>query len=201
MMKRSNDEKGSAHAVVVICLVLVIAAALGWIFWQNFIHKEEAAKDVSVVATEKEEETKSEAEQESEAAIDPTENGKYLVLKDWKVRFEIPNELKNTKVSYWKTTEGVDSGERYLFTTARVKALGGACDKNANYVTGKYSLDEIWRDTKAQAANPLNGGKAIGSYYYAGGGPGGGRSACSDSNVVSQDAMAIQKLIGSIEAY
>lgn len=49
-MKR-NLEKGSALVVVTACLVIALLFALGWIFWQNFVHKDETktTADTSVV--------------------------------------------------------------------------------------------------------------------------------------------------------
>ena len=37
---RKIEQNGSVHVVVVVTLVLVLVVALGFIFWQNFIHKE-----------------------------------------------------------------------------------------------------------------------------------------------------------------
>lgn len=48
-----KNQKGFAHAFLVIGLVVALAGALGFIFWQNFIHKEPVAKNDSVVATKK----------------------------------------------------------------------------------------------------------------------------------------------------
>jgi uncharacterized protein YxeA len=52
-MKKYLSQKGSMEAIIMICLVLALITALGWIFWQNFIHKEEANKQTDVVVIEK----------------------------------------------------------------------------------------------------------------------------------------------------
>lgn len=38
-VKNNNQQAGSAHAIIVIVLVLVLMGSLGFIFWQNFIQK------------------------------------------------------------------------------------------------------------------------------------------------------------------
>ena len=47
-MSKHTSHTGSAHIVVIICLVLALITALGWIFYQNFIHKETPQKDHEV---------------------------------------------------------------------------------------------------------------------------------------------------------
>ncbi len=42
MIKPSLNEKGSAHIVIIVILVVVLIGVLGFIFWQNFINKEAA---------------------------------------------------------------------------------------------------------------------------------------------------------------
>lgn len=46
-------ERGSAHIIIPAVLVLVIVGLLGFIFWQNFINKDPAAKNDSTLTTEK----------------------------------------------------------------------------------------------------------------------------------------------------
>lgn len=65
-------QQGSAHAVVVICLVLVLLAALGWIFWQNFVGKDEGSPANTDATTPKQEEVKEEQSIEKEKSADAT---------------------------------------------------------------------------------------------------------------------------------
>ncbi len=50
---KSNSQQGSVHVVITICLVVALIFALGWIFWQNFIHKEATKKDTELVVIDK----------------------------------------------------------------------------------------------------------------------------------------------------
>jgi hypothetical protein len=47
-MKKHFSQKGSMEATIMICLVLALITALGWIFWQNFVHK---APDIKATET------------------------------------------------------------------------------------------------------------------------------------------------------
>lgn len=38
-VKTKNSQTGSAHAIIIVILVLVLIGSLGFIFWQNFIQK------------------------------------------------------------------------------------------------------------------------------------------------------------------
>ena len=38
-MKKTNSQTGSAHIVIIVILVVVLVATLGFVFWQNFIYK------------------------------------------------------------------------------------------------------------------------------------------------------------------
>lgn len=45
-----THQKGFAHAFLVIGLLVALVAALGWIFWQNFIYKEPVLEKVDVTS-------------------------------------------------------------------------------------------------------------------------------------------------------
>jgi len=50
MIKNSQNQTGSAHVVVVVILVAAVIGLLGFVFWQNFISKDVANTDTSIVA-------------------------------------------------------------------------------------------------------------------------------------------------------
>jgi cytoskeletal protein RodZ len=49
-VKKSNNQTGSAHVVIIIILILAILGLLGFVFWQNFIQKK-AATSTSTTAS------------------------------------------------------------------------------------------------------------------------------------------------------
>jgi len=44
---KNTRQSGSAHIIIIIFLVLALVAALGWIFWQNFVSKDEESKNIT----------------------------------------------------------------------------------------------------------------------------------------------------------
>jgi len=46
-----NKQQGSAHVIVVVILVVALLGALGFIFWQNFLKKDEVAKQSETTKT------------------------------------------------------------------------------------------------------------------------------------------------------
>lgn len=44
MINKDLSQKGSAHAIIIIVLVLALLGTLGFVFWQNFIYKEPVTK-------------------------------------------------------------------------------------------------------------------------------------------------------------
>ncbi len=48
-----TNQKGFAHAFLIIGLVVALIGALGFVFWQNFIYEEPVAKNDPVVVTKK----------------------------------------------------------------------------------------------------------------------------------------------------
>jgi hypothetical protein len=49
-----HRQRGSAHIVVIVCLVVALVAALGWIFYQNYIYQDpvKVTKTTAVVKTD-----------------------------------------------------------------------------------------------------------------------------------------------------
>lgn len=51
MISKTHSQKGSSHVITIVALVVALIGALGFVFWQNFIHKEPVAKEVEIVKT------------------------------------------------------------------------------------------------------------------------------------------------------
>jgi hypothetical protein len=64
MLKSSQTQTGSAHAVISIVLAVGLLGALGFIFWQNFINKDETKME-SVSKTSQVESTKDAPDKEA----------------------------------------------------------------------------------------------------------------------------------------
>lgn len=152
-MVNNSRSQGFAHAFLVIGLVAALLGALGFIFWQNFIHKEPTVTKTQTV-------TKPQPKEEVES------NKGYLVLKDWGIKFKIP-ETKS-EIVYYKVQ--IDDGFFYDFTTKRVEALGENC-VDGNSPGGATRLGAVGRSTTKKTDNigsrPFNrNNEAMGDGYY-----------------------------------
>lgn len=47
MISKTSSQKGSAHIVIIVILVIALLGALGFVFWQNFIDKPTVKNDES----------------------------------------------------------------------------------------------------------------------------------------------------------
>lgn len=56
-MNKNLNQRGSAHVVVIICLVLALLTSLGWIFYQNFIAGDTTKKETELLVVEKDKKT------------------------------------------------------------------------------------------------------------------------------------------------
>lgn len=127
-MKQRN-EKGIAHLGVIIAALVVTAAVAfgGWYVWQKNGDDK----------TDKSNDSQGNNSQSNKESTDPSEEGKYLVIKEWGVRFELPEELKGDLLTYESNTEA--SGT-VLFASKRLNAMAG--DNSCNLVLqpdGSYS--------------------------------------------------------------
>lgn len=61
-------ERGEAHSVIIICLVVALVVALGWIFWQNF------SNEKSEVTDKQDTSTAARSAEDDAAELDKTDN-------------------------------------------------------------------------------------------------------------------------------
>jgi len=93
-MKASKNSKGFSLVITIITiLVLAALATAGWYVWNK--NKKDDASKVHDKTSQKNEDSK----KEPTTPADPSEGGKYLVIKEWGVRAILPADLKG-EVSY-----------------------------------------------------------------------------------------------------
>lgn len=151
-MKHSiNQQKGSAHVVLVIVLVLALLTALGWIFWQNFIYKEPVRKDTDLVVVEENDATK--PTEQTEAVLAPLTKqaiesalpvGCSLGISDGSNSFDV---TKLTMVTNDSPAQGPLDYKQYgRINNARTWIyVAGGCGSNAGAFVMK-SLDGKWKE-------------------------------------------------------
>lgn len=142
-MKRYSQQ-GSAHAVVVIALVLALITALGWIFYQNFIQEEPVKKETNLIVVGKNKETKS-----SSGIYTSTDVGTYVKS------FNYPTD--------WHIVSGDDKCQKFEFCASPPILL--LADKNDNLrlrLYGSQSSSDITIDEEALRVAGENGKVATG---------------------------------------
>lgn len=77
---KHTTSRGSAHAVIIIVLVIALVGVLGFVFWQNFIQKSESTSE-----TQKQQTTSNVNESQSKQE-------KTLVLSRWGVEIPLTDE-------------------------------------------------------------------------------------------------------------
>lgn len=181
-----KTQKGFAHAVLVIGLIVTLVGALGFIFWQNFIHKEPVATNDPVVVVERQEQVKVETPEAQTFSVD-----------EYDIAFTVPAGLADTTIQY--EARQIGAASFLAFTTKRVVDLGGDCAKG--YPFG--DIVTLARDQQATSeAYPVYSSEEINGYYYhignletSGLSP---TSTCA-SEVAKEDAKLLIEALKSIE--
>ena len=96
-----NTQKGFAHAVLLIGLLIALIGALGFIFWQNFIHKEPEESQTSVVG-------KNHPESKVENNTPVVSNN---VFDSDQLSFDYPNEWQEKKDQYSESVARIESND------------------------------------------------------------------------------------------
>lgn len=81
MIKNSSTQKGSAHVIIVI-LVVALLGTLGFIFWQNFIHKEPVTTKTETPATKVKDSEKSKDNEEQLVSVHITDLGLIAMVPE-----------------------------------------------------------------------------------------------------------------------
>jgi hypothetical protein len=95
-MKQGSGQKGFSILIVAIAILVLGGVGLaGWYTWSKHQGETEKLSDKSVSKTpQKDAQTKSQATQ-----ADPSEGGKFFVIKEWGVRFALQSDLQG-KITY-----------------------------------------------------------------------------------------------------
>jgi hypothetical protein len=125
----------TAVATMLVILVALAVGAGGWAVWQKNKKQEPAKSSQSLPA-----QTTGKTNTQS-AQADPSENGNYLVIKEWGVRIILPESLRG-EVIYGIEQSLEDSGREtaWFAVTSLASVPGSSCkltDSTAPGTTGK----------------------------------------------------------------
>lgn len=91
-MSKTQSQKGfGAVGTVAVVLVVAVLAFAGWYVWQKNNKKDDTSKSNGQTSQNQNGDTKKPDEQKP---ADPSEGGKYFVIAEWGVRFQLPEALK-----------------------------------------------------------------------------------------------------------
>lgn len=170
MIKNSSKQTGSAHVIIVVILILALVGTLGFIFWQNFIHKEAATTQKNTSNTSQEVNTKAEA---STVKVDENDYSFTVVegfSESTEQQFIYTGSLKAAKTFVNK------EGDYFEILTPYGGGGGISGDYFWGYAVqdGKVGLDKKPRCTEANSFCFANNGSVEGiisnspdTYYFA----------------------------------
>ncbi|HSW36744.1 MAG TPA: hypothetical protein VLG37_00030 [Candidatus Saccharimonadales bacterium] len=111
-MSQSKWSKGSSAAIaLIIILVAAIISFGGWYVWQN--NKTEPTPKTNQTT------------KKTTKTTDPSEGGKYLVIKEWGVRFKLPQDLQGG-VTYGISVASSGDKETAWFEVDKIAKLPGS---------------------------------------------------------------------------
>ena len=180
-MKQNHiQQKGDAHAVIIIVLVVALIGTLGFIFWQNFTKaSEQAAQDADAKQTENK---KTETDESRLADTDNSEKKTkvadegYFAVPDWGVQFK---KLENDEVQ-WRLRDSTSLG----LTTKAIFDLGHACAGEMQYqVVVIRSTEDLKQEIESFSLNTYAYVGKVGDFHYA---YAGSHAACVDASLSVQ---------------
>lgn len=156
-------------------------------------------QSAKVSSTEENDRNALKATLESIQSKDVEVSNGYLTLKDWSVKFKIPEGLTGVKAykhPFPENSKGFSNS--YELTTERVEALGQWCSAITEGNNTVTRLGGISRSSQKQneyvSAAPANDNNSVGGYYYY---VSGGQATCSDegNDLQLQDLRAINDML------
>lgn len=148
-MKKSNNQAGSAHTVIIVVLVIAVLGLLGFVFWQNFVNK--PATTMTPAAT-------------SQTA----QSDKSLAISEWGVKGSY-STISQVGYSYNK------DGDSISLTTAGLPDMCGG--QNGVGTIERYTSDSVFPKSSGQTVasyydqHTSKSQAHVGNYYYIYNGP------------------------------
>jgi len=97
MIKNSSKQAGAIHVIIIGVVVVALIGALGFVFWQNFIRKDNAKKQESTAQTQAKpaEDNSIKPEQLTQTYTIPKENLSFNYPKTWELNTIYTNKDSN----------------------------------------------------------------------------------------------------------
>jgi prepilin-type N-terminal cleavage/methylation domain-containing protein len=136
-MTKTSSKGFTLIETLIVMLVIAVAVYAGWFIWQMSHKKDNKASQTS--QNQKQENSNKDPQA---TAIDQSEDGKYLVIKEWDVRLPLPDALRDD-VEYG-IFDFNDGGQAIYFASKKIAAkstipdCGGLVDKNDSTGHGTF---------------------------------------------------------------
>jgi hypothetical protein len=135
-----NQEGLMKRGVLLIVLVLIVIAGVGWYVIDKNNQKDSAAANSSTSASTK-------------------NNSDYLVIKEWGVRFKLPDNLKNDVYYYYDS-----SSDQVKFGSKKYAAIEPLCSADKSSIGDSLQRKPLNFKQDTNSENTLV--KTIGEYKY-----------------------------------
>jgi len=135
-MISKNKSTGSAHVIIIVCLVVALLGTLGMVFYQNFIQKK------STNTTTQISQTASTSSSGTTVSLGQFTSHKYLIRFTYPIAWSV-NELVREDQSDWYSSVVTIKDDKGV-TVAQLGTggqFGGACDPAAPSVTATTLSD------------------------------------------------------------
>lgn len=155
MVKNSSSQKGSAHVIIIVVLIVALVGTLGFIFWQNFIDKKPSvSSDGNKSQTSVDISDKTDPDLESQLYEDQTLSFKYP--QDWTVTDEVKDEFpfwtlrsKDSSIEVTVSAYGDNSEQTYQQKVDQLKNTDGVSEVKEAQLAGKNGVTYLdSRDTR-----------------------------------------------------
>lgn len=121
-MVNKTSQKGSAHVIIVVILVVALLGALGFVFWQNFIQKDTETKPVTQSNTHK--------DVPKQVTYKTYQTDKHPISFKYPDSWTVKNEKADDQYSFSRSVDVVTSADDVVSFSVGGQGLGGTCGGN-----------------------------------------------------------------------
>jgi hypothetical protein len=123
MISKITSQKGSAHIIVTIILVVMLLGVLGFVFWQNFVNK--STNTQPAPSTETEENIS------KEVTYKTYQTDTHPISFQYPEAWSIENEKSDDQSGFFRSLSIVtDTGNEMSFSVGN-QGVGGTCSENS----------------------------------------------------------------------
>ncbi len=129
-MSLSEKSHGSAHAIIIICLVVALIGALGVLFYQNFIEKKDASNTVATSSSS----AGSQSPSGTTVSLKEFTSNKNLIQFFYPTSWSVKETIFTDQADWYSSAIVIKDTEGKLVAELGTGGqFGGACDQDSPY--------------------------------------------------------------------